>query len=523
MSPPPKKPPNRSRSPPLPDSGSYPTHIDPNEELAWAIECNFDVSPRSHPRLPPPPPRGLQGPTSTSSFTSSSPQYSSVISFDEQIVQAADFDFDISPPGLPVITITPATDSSSTSLSTSSSGDTSEAGDSDTNELVKPNATVPPSSIAVVPPGPSASEAASSNATVPPSSNTNEAASSNRIEQLSPNANGAASSNIKGTTTTAISISPVHAISSEPSKEECGFCRNARTLFLLPAHSTTPNHSQELQNPDSCQIGDNEDWRILLSNLEDKDPKDVEEYRDWLKRRMELGQEQGHGQVQRDDEPIRVEIFGTVCPFHRRLMMRILDEYAERKKRKEKEKEGSGRTPPANRASSISPTIVSSPALTTPSSPKSPHASSPPINTIAVTSITTTTSDNRPEFGFPTPFERQFNAQCKNLSWCQFWEEDDRLLSMHFRSPEGEYEIRSVGASSAYDRDEGIRIEHCSKYSSIIGITTHRFNFIEYFSLIRTINTTTFVYFNHTCYNPAKIATRLKSTQQEQPQQQEQL
>lgn len=155
-----------------------------------------------------------------------------------------------------------------------------------------------------------------------------------------------------------------------------------------------------------------------------------------------------------------------MCPFHRRLMMRRLDECDERKKeKKEKEKEGSERallaapspssslptargsspTTPTYRAPSTSPTVVSSPATTTPSTtpPKSPHASSPLINNIMATSITTTITNDQSEFGFPTPFERQFKAQCRNLSWCQFWEkEDDRIFSMNFRSSEGEYEIQ---------------------------------------------------------------------------------
>ncbi|KAG0059727.1 hypothetical protein BGZ89_000168 [Linnemannia elongata] len=287
---PPPPPPNRPRSPPS-NPRYFPTHIDHNEELAWAIECNYDVSPPSHAR--PPHPHGLQGPISTSTSASSLSQYSSVISLDEQIVQAEAIDYGISPSGHPIIFLTPATDSSSTSFSSSFSDmdeaadsdtdeevesdtddeadsntdeaadsdtneavgfDKDEAADTDTNDTINPNLTVTPSSIAVVLPSPG----------------TNEAASTNTNEAVSSSINGA---------TTAAANNPVHGTSSIPSKEECGSYKNSPAL-LLPESSTTTTHSQGLQNPDACQIGDNEDWEILLSNLNEKDPKDVDEYRE---------------------------------------------------------------------------------------------------------------------------------------------------------------------------------------------------------------------------------------------------
>ncbi|KAF9280494.1 hypothetical protein BGZ88_012163, partial [Linnemannia elongata] len=287
---PPPPPPNRPRSPPS-NPRYFPTHIDHNEELAWAIECSYDVSPPSHAR--PPHPHGLQGPISTSTSASSSSQNSSVISLDEQIVQAEAIDCGISPSGPPIIFLTPATDSSSTSFSSPFSDmdeaadsdtdeevegnevdydtekeadsdtneavgfDKDEAADTDTNDAINPNLTVTPSSIAVVLSSPG----------------TNEAASTYTNEAVSSSING---------TTTAAANNPVYGTSSVPSKEERGFCKNSPAL-LLPESSTTTTHSQGLQNPDACQIGDNEDWDILLSNLNEKDLKDVDEYREWLK------------------------------------------------------------------------------------------------------------------------------------------------------------------------------------------------------------------------------------------------
>ncbi|KAF9149268.1 hypothetical protein BG015_008944, partial [Linnemannia schmuckeri] len=72
MSPP--RPPSRARSPPH-DLPYYPTYIDPDEELAWAIEYEEVAEPDRRncnvsPRRPRPPPNGLQGPISISASPS---------------------------------------------------------------------------------------------------------------------------------------------------------------------------------------------------------------------------------------------------------------------------------------------------------------------------------------------------------------------------------------------------------------------------------------------------------------------